>query len=58
MEYLTVQEAAEVAKVSPNKIRALCQERRFPASDLGTKKRHIWRIEKEGFIDYMKRGRA
>lgn len=51
---MTVEEAAELARSSPRTIRKLCGERRFPAANIGTKKRHVWRIEREGFIRYLK----
>ena len=54
MEFITVEEAAELARSSPRTIRKLCGERRFPAANIGTKKRHVWRIEREGFIRYLK----
>ena len=54
---LTANEAAKIAKVTPQTIRKLCELGEIPARDFGTGKQHVWRIDVGEFEAWMKGGR-
>ena len=45
LSMLTIEEAASAAKVSPKTILRLIGGGRLRATDFGTKKQHVWRVD-------------
>lgn len=56
MCWISVEEAARVANVSPQVIYRLCEQGELPACNLGSRKRRMWRIEDTALAAWMRKG--
>ena len=56
MCWMTAEEAAKLANASPQVIYRLCEAGEIPACNLGSRKRRMWRIEKDELIRWMREG--
>lgn len=53
VEILTAEEAAKILKISYHKMLTLLSLGKIPAKNLGTLKKPLWRVTREGLASYL-----
>lgn len=53
MNVLTVSEAAKILRTTDKTVSKLCEKGEIPARNVGTEKKHAWRIDEDALKRWM-----
>ena len=56
IEFLTVDQVADALQVNTKTVYQWIKEKRLKASNIGTKRKAIWRIKREDFNSFLEQG--